>query len=476
MTDPHTPDAELLTLTIAELTVGYRRGDFSPVEVVAAIAERMDEVKGHNAVLHSLVEPALEQAARIESMLLHGETPGPLAGVPVMIKDIIDVAGAPTTCGSAVGDTTAAAVDADVVRRLRDAGAIVVGKAHTYEFAWGITSDNEVFGPCLNPVDPTRTTGGSSSGSAASVALGLAPLAVGTDTAGSARIPAAFCGITGLRPTLGRISTTGVFPLARSFDTVGLLARTPADVLVALEAAAGPGDSDVLTSLCQPMADLPASAGGEEGAFVGGASLAGLRVGLATIPGATPPQAGIAPVVDAAVARLGGLGATVVPVTLPDADLLIGAFAPMQGAEAHDTHRRLGLYPGRADRYSDAVRLRLERGAGIDVAQYLAARELRRLVQVEIARVLADVDVIVSLVSPVPPPPVDGSSPDDPGGDRFRAAVLAYTVPQVLADLPACTVPVGVDDLGLPVGVQVAGRAGDERRVLSVAGAMLHTI
>lgn len=466
MTNQH---IDLLSLPIAELTAGYRRGDFSPVEVITAVAERMDQVKSHNAVVHPLVEPALDQATRLESALANGEPLGPLVGVPVMIKDIIDVAGVPTTCGSAVSHGEAATSDADVVRRLRGAGAIVVGKAHTYEFAWGITSDNPVLGPCLNPFGSARTTGGSSSGSAASVALGVAPLAVGTDTAGSARIPASFCGIAGLRPTLGRISTSGVFPLARSFDTVGLLARTPADVQLALDAVAGPVDSDALTALCPPWPD---TGNGDTG--LPHRLPDGLRIGLATIPGATPARSAITSVMAAAIDRLSGLGAAVVPVTLPDADLLLSAFAPLQGAEAHDTHRRLGLYPAQAERYSEAVRLRLERSAGIEIDQYLAAQELRRVVRAEIARVLTRVDVFVSLVSPVSPPPIGGSTPEDPGGDQFRTAVLAYTVPQVLADLPACAVPIGLDDLGLPIGIQVSGPTGTEQQVLAVAAAIQH--
>lgn len=454
---------ELTRLSASQLAAGYRRREFSPVEVVTAITNLASASVECNALTTPLLESAMVAATSAEAVFASGREASPMAGIPFVVKDIFDVRGVATTCGShvvaaaapaRVADTTATAVE-----RLTGAGAVLIGKTNTYEFAWGITSENDLLGACLNPWDLTRIPGGSSSGSAVAVALGLAPVGLGTDTAGSIRIPAAFCGVTGLRPTPGRISTAGVFPLSRSFDTVGIMCRRPSDISLVSAAISGPDPADPQTYLAptQHRSELRLD------------TLRGLRLGVATIGGAMTPTTGIARVLADALALAGHLGAEVVEVELPAADELIAAFAPIQAAEAHDVHHGADLYPRLAEHYSPAVRARLGRGAAISMGDYLRAVEHRRVIQAAMARTMAGVDIVVSPVSPVPPPLVGPAGPSDENGDTFRQAVLAYTTAQILAGLPACSVNVGFDDLLLPVGLQLTGAPASDDLLLSVA-------
>ena len=454
---------ELTRMSASELAAGYRRRDFSPVEVVAAIAELADTSAACNALTTDMLDSATSAAASAEVVFASGQQAPPLLGIPFVVKDVFDVAGEATSCGSrvisAAGSFGDATVDATAVSRLTGAGAVLIGKTNTYEFAWGITSDNDLLGACLNPWDTDRTSGGSSSGSAVAVAVGLAPIALGTDTAGSIRIPAGFCGVTGLRPTLGRISTSGVFPLSRSFDTVGILARQPSDISLVSAVVSGPDAADPGTYLVAPQA----------GSVTSMTDFRGLRVGVASIAGAAAPTDGIASALASSLAVLETLGAELVEVDLPSADELMAAFAPIQAAEAHAVHHTAGLYPRLADHYSPLVRTRLESGAAVTVGDYLSALERRSAIHAAMTRVMADVDVVVSLVSPVPPPLLGSEPAGDVAGDGLRQAILGYTTAQILAGLPACSVPIGFDELQLPVGLQLTGVPAGEEVIVSVA-------
>jgi aspartyl-tRNA(Asn)/glutamyl-tRNA(Gln) amidotransferase subunit A len=380
---------------------------------------------------------------------------GPLDGLPLGVKDMFDTAGVRTTYGSVMFSDHLPARDADAVARLRAAGAIVIGKTQTHEFAWGISSVNEAMGTARNPWDTARIAGGSSGGSAVALAAGFVPLALGTDTGGSIRIPSAFCGTTGLKPSFGTISTRGVFPLAPSLDHVGPMARSPADVALLL---------DVLA---------PSSAGPCRAAARSDAPLAGLRIGRSTqLEGARPTAAVEAAMftVETLIEMLGGrVSAVELPAALDRADIYLA----IQRAEALTVHRRAGLYPQRASDYGPDLRRHLALAAAAspdDLERAIPARE--RLTR-SLERVFRDVDVILTSVAPCPPPPIATETIEHDGAlCALRDLVLGATVVQDLAGLPACTLRAGFDELDCPIGVQLTAAAGCEEQLLDAVEAL----
>lgn len=370
--------------------------------------------------------------------------PGPLHGMPVAVKDLIDVAGMPTRCGSAVlADAPPATADAEVVARLRAAGAVVVAKTHTHEFAYGPTGDVAVQGPCHNPHDPDRITGGSSAGSAAAVAAGMVRLALGTDTGCSARTPAALCGIVGLKPSLGMLPTTGVFPLSETCDHVGLLGADVAVVATAFGALTG--------QLLDPSAPLT-----------------GMVVGRPTDPYWRAHDPEIAAGVDRAATALTAAGATVREVTMPGIDELAATYRVIVGAEAYTTHRDwLDQRPGD---YQPATRQRLLAAAGMPAADYVDAQRTRRTVGSRLRAHLDGIDLLLTPTTPIRATPIGAEHVEAPDGTRVqvRPALLSLTLPFSLLGAPAVSVPApGVT--GLPAGVQLAGFRGGEQAVLAAA-------
>jgi aspartyl-tRNA(Asn)/glutamyl-tRNA(Gln) amidotransferase subunit A len=353
------------------------------------------------------------------------------AGIPLAIKDLFDTAGVRTTYGSKIFAGHVPDEDAEAVRLVKQAGAMVVGKTLTHEFAWGITSANPHFGPARNPYDPERVPGGSSGGSGVALATGMCALALGSDTGGSIRIPAAFCGVSGLKPTYGRISTTGVWPLAPSLDHAGPMARTPGDVRLLYDVlAASPPAGEVRRIAVCPDLHLYALDPDLQRAF------------------------------DASV---GALDAEVVEVAFPNAGDIHPAFQILQAAEAAHTHRH--LFPARADEYGADVRSRLERRE-VSLRDYLDADAVRVAIHATFAGVFQQADLLLT--------PIHATAPERIGerSEDFRNRVLTYTVPQDMAGLPACAVPAGFDDLGLPIGIQLTGPSGAEQTVLSAAEAL----
>jgi aspartyl-tRNA(Asn)/glutamyl-tRNA(Gln) amidotransferase subunit A len=442
--------SELLLLDAHDLVAGYIAHDFSPLEVLDEVAERIGLIDRLNAFVALDLERAAVEAKRITAAYVRGEETRPLAGVPIAVKDIIDTADLTTAHGSSIFRGRRPTVDATVVRRAREHGAIVVGKTNTHEFAWGITTDNPHYGASANPWSPDRTPGGSSGGSAVAVATGVVPFALGTDTGGSIRIPAACCGVVGLKPTFGRVSTSGVFPLARSLDHIGLLTRTPRDARLVLSAIAGRDVADPATALTLAASPLKAE----------------------VVVGRCLPASGLSrdlgQAAAAALQRLERSGATTVDVELPED--YEHAFITIQGAEAHRLHRELGLFPQRAEDYGTDVRERLESTASISLSDYLQAVERRNAIRAAWSDVLRLVDVVVSPVSPVPPPRRGEYSIQHNGAAAsFRDLVMPFTMPQNLTGFPACSVPLGFDQDGLPVAIQLTGRPGDERLLLQLA-------
>lgn len=406
----------------------------------------MSPVIDLDSVLAALADDPYNAVVALDPPAVRTQQPaaGPLHGVPVAVKDVIDVAGMPTRCGSAVlTDTAAATADAEVVARLRAAGAVVVAKTHTHEFAYGPTGDVAVQGPCHNPHDPDRITGGSSAGSAAAVAAGMVPLALGTDTGCSVRTPAALCGVVGLKPSFGALPTTGVFPLSETCDHVGLLGADVAVVATAFGALTG--------QTVDPAAPLT-----------------GMLVGRPTDPYWQANDPEIAAGVDRAAAALTAAGATVREVTTPGIDELAATYPVIVGAEAYSTHR--DWLDQRPDDYQPSTRQRLLAMAGMPATEYVTAQRTRRDLGARLHADLDGVDLLLTPTTPIRATPIGAESVDAPDGSRVavRPALLSLTLPFNLLGVPAVSVPApGIT--GLPAGVQLAALQGGEQAVLAAA-------
>jgi aspartyl-tRNA(Asn)/glutamyl-tRNA(Gln) amidotransferase subunit A len=447
-----------------ELLAGYGRRAFSPVEVVEALAERIAEVDGGLGAFTTLcLDRARDEARVAERRYLRGETLGPLTGVPFAAKDIFDSAGVRTTYGSPMFADHVPAADATAVRRAREAGAILVGKTQTHEFAWGITSVNFLMGTSRNPWAPERLSGGSSGGSAVALATHQVPLALGSDTGGSIRVPSSFCGVVGLKPTYGRISLARVWPLARSLDHAGPLARTPSDVALFLAILAGSDAADPATEDA-PLGDLETQLH---------AGLAGFSIGVCGALHLVELTSEAQAAFDDAVRTAEALGARVVEVDFEPSEIVYRTFSTIQRAEALFTHQQAGLFPSRRAEYGDDVRNRLDLAADVTLSDYLAASIDRQRIRAAFARLFQRVDVLLTPIAAGSPLPIGKETLVHGGREiEFRELVMTYTTPQDLAGLPACAVRAGFDSLGIPIGVQLTGPPRAEGRVLRAAQAL----
>lgn len=442
---------ELWQRSATDLLRAYARRETAPTEVVAALAERIQRLDPDLHAFTTLtLDRATEEARRRTDELGRGQR-GPLHGIPVAIKELFDVEGAVTSFGSPIFHDRVPRRDAEAVRRLRAAGAIVLGLTRSHEFGWGITTQQAGRGGTRNPWDLTRVPGGSSGGSAAALAAGLTPVALGSDTGGSIRIPGSFCGVCGIKPTHGRVNAQGALPLAPSLDHVGPMARTVADCALTLSVLAD-----------EPGPELTAE-------------VKGVRVGLCPDLQQPPLAADHAVVLDRAIAALRAGSATVHTVRFPDAADIRPAFTRVQQAEAYDVHSRiLGTFPGRKDEYGADVRGRLDDAARVTMPEYFAARQRAGELRGGFDALFREVDVLLTPVAACGPPSI--ADPDHVMHEGtltpLRDLVLPYTVPQDLFGLPACVVPAGFDRQGMPVGLQVTAAKGREVMALSVAAAL----
>jgi aspartyl-tRNA(Asn)/glutamyl-tRNA(Gln) amidotransferase subunit A len=432
-------------LSVAVLSERYRRGELSPVEVVRASLERIEQLDGRlNAWITVAADEALAAAGEAERSLRAGEDRGPLHGIPVALKDNVDTAGMPTTCASRILRSNVPASDAAVAERLRDAGAIVVGKTNLLEFAYGIVHPD--FGQCNNPWNTDRTSGGSSSGSAAAVAAGMVPLAVGTDTGGSIRIPAAYCGIVGLKPTYGLVSHRGVFPLSWSLDHVGPLARSAEDALLLLRAMAGPGT------------------GGGGGSHAAEDGLAGVRVGIVREHLGADLRPGVRAAFDAAVGAMSEAGARVDEIGIPTLAHADDAEMAIIAPEATAVHE--GWLRSRPQDYAPMTRVQLEMGLTIPATEYVRAQRFRSVLSSRFAEAFERVDLVVSPTVAWVAPAEDPAIAGDEGATEGRR-----TGPYNLTGMPAVTVPCGLGEDGLPAALQLAGPWWSDELVLRAAAA-----
>ena len=462
--------------SVAGIAAGLARGEFSAEEIARRYLSRIEALEPRlNAFITVTADLALKEARRADDARRR-KAAGFLAGVPIAHKDIFCTRGVRTTCGSRMLADHVAAYDATVVERLRAGGMATLGKTNLDEFAMGSSTESSHFGPTRNPWDPERVAGGSSGGSAAAVAAGLAPIATATDTGGSIRQPAALCGLTGLKPTYGRVSRHGLVAFASSFDQAGLLARSAEDIALVFGAMAGFDERDS-TSLDAPVDDYRA---GLE------ASLAGLRIGVPEEHFGEGVEAEVRGAVETALRELEGLGATVRPIRLEHADVGIPTYYMLAPAECSSNLSRFDgvRYGHRAPRASSVEEMYVQsrtEGFGVEVkrrilagtyalskgyydAYYGKAQRLRRLIAEDYRRAFAEVDVIAGPTTPNPAFPL-GDRIDDPIA-MYLADV--FTVGVNLAGLCAISVPAGFAG-GLPVGLHLTGNHLDEARLLNVA-------
>jgi aspartyl-tRNA(Asn)/glutamyl-tRNA(Gln) amidotransferase subunit A len=401
-------------------------------------------------------ERALADAREAERELAAGRSRGPLHGIPIALKDLVATAGIPTAAGSRVLDGWVPERTATVARRLEEAGTVLLGKATTHEFAFDVYTP-----PTRNPWDLARIPGGSSGGSAAALAAGLCLGAIGTDTAGSIRIPAALCGVSGLKPTHGRVSRAGVVPFSWSLDHVGPMARTAADLALLLQAIAG-ADPDDPTSAAEPVPDYAAALTGD---------VRGLRLGVPEEFFWEHVDAAAAAAARSAVDELEGLGAVVRPVRLPLVHLTPSAGDAISFPEVSLYHRR--WIAERAAEYEPETLANLRLGGLFLATDYLQAQRVRRLVTEELLAVLRDVDAVVAPTTPVAAIRADERTVRFADGYE-ESALYAYcrlTYPANVTGLPALSVPCGATAAGLPLGLQLVGRPFDEGLLLALGDA-----
>ncbi|HFD80185.1 MAG TPA: Asp-tRNA(Asn)/Glu-tRNA(Gln) amidotransferase subunit GatA [Gammaproteobacteria bacterium] len=461
---------------LAELAAALRAGDFTSEELTRAFLERIERYDGQlNSVITLTAEQALQQARAADARIAAGEG-GPLTGIPFLHKDIFCTLGVRTSCGSRMLDNFEAPYDATVSARLREAGAVMLGKTNMDEFAMGSSNETSFYGPVRNPWDLERVPGGSSGGSAAAVAARLAPLATGTDTGGSIRQPAALCGITGIKPTYGRVSRYGMIAFASSLDQGGPLASSAEDAAWLLQAMSGFDERDS-TSMERPVDPYPEMLDMD---------LSGLRIGLPREYFGEGLDAGVAAAVEAAVEAFRGLGAEVRDISLPNAALAVPAYYVVAPAECSSNLSRMDgvrfgyrcenprdledLYVrSRGEGFGAEVKRRILIGtyalsAGYYDAYYLKAQQVRRLIRDDFTRAFGEVDLIMGPTSPTTAFRL-GEKADDPV-TMYLSDI--YTIAVNLAGLPGMSIPAGMVD-GLPVGLQIIGNYFDEARMLAAA-------
>jgi aspartyl-tRNA(Asn)/glutamyl-tRNA(Gln) amidotransferase subunit A len=444
-------------MTIREAAAALRARKVSAVELARESLLRIEANQHLNAFITVTGDLALEQARRADEELGRGEDRGPLHGIPYALKDVFSTKGIRTTCGSKIFADHVPDHDSAVFEKLTKAGAVLMGKAGLQEFAYGITCNNPHFGAIRNPRDPSRIPGGSSGGSAAAVASGMVFFAMGSDTGGSIRIPAAYCGCSGIKPTSGRVSRYGVMPLDFSLDHMGPLARTALDTGIVLKAIAG-FDSRDDTSSRQPVGDYGAPSS---------AALRGKRVGVPQnfFNERLLPEVGRAFLV--ALKRAESAGARLVPIRVPDPAEINAVSRVILLAEASALmepylHRR-------ADFGADVLAL-LDQGRLLPATDYINAQRLRRYFQKEWAGLWNDVDCIFTPTAPITAPEIGATTVEIDGGQEdVRLASTRYVRAVNVLGLPAISVPAPGE--GLPVGLQVIGKPFAEAEIIAFAAA-----
>ncbi|HYW45425.1 MAG TPA: amidase [Bryobacteraceae bacterium] len=446
-------------MTIREAADDLRARKVSAGELTAAALHRIER-DTHNTFITVTAEHALRRAREADAELAAGRDRGPLHGIPIAVKDLFAMRGVRTTGGSRIHGDQAAGYDSTVVARLEAAGAVILGKLNMHELAYGITSANPYFGAVRNPWNAKHSPGGSSGGSGAAVAAGILYAAMGSDTGGSIRIPAAFCGTVGLKPTYGRVSRYGVLPLSYSLDHMGPLARTVRDAATVLNAIAGHDRRDDTSSRRAVPDFVPRD----------GCSIRGLSIGFPLNFYFDRMDADVESAVRGAIARAESLGAEVKPVAVPDIAALNAVARVILLAEASAV---MEPYLGDRTKFGPDVLALLDQGRLIPATDYVNAQRLRRKMQREFSALWTEIDCLITPTTPSPAPQIGQTTVRLGGRDedaRLSATRLVRGIN--LLGLPALSIPCGLSPAGLPIGMQIAGPAFEEALILRIGAAL----
>lgn len=448
-------------MTIREAAAGLRAHRFSAVELATAALARIDRHDGNlRAFITVTGDQALEQARQADRELSTGTDRGPFHGIPVALKDLIGTKGVRTTAGSKIYENFLPGVNATVVEKLIAAGAVRLGKLNMHELAYGITSANPHFGAVRNPWNPQHSPGGSSGGSGVAVATQMVFMAMGSDTGGSIRIPASFCGTVGLKPTYGRVSRFGVLPLGFSLDHIGPLTRCVRDAALALNAIAGHDRRDP-TSSRRPVVDYVP----DEGCSIGG-----VRIGVPDSFFFEHLDADVESAVRGAIARAERLGAVIKPVRLPDMGALNAIARIVLLSEASAVAE---TYPEDRSLYGADVRALLDQGRLVPATDYINAQRLRRKMRLEFDQVWKEVDCLITPATPIAAPRVGETTVRLGGRDEDVRLASTRLVRGVSAlGYPALSLPCGMSGSDLPVGMQIVGPAFEEALLLRIGAAL----
>lgn len=446
---------ELFFGSMTEIGEKLRRRELAVPELVEVVLQRAVQLNGTlRAFITIRQEEALKEAQDLQNELMKGIVRGPLHGIPVSVKDVVQTAGTRTTAGSRVLKDWIPKRDAEVVRRLKEAGAIIIGKNNLHEFAMGATSENKVFGDVRNPWDLSRIPGGSSGGSGVAVATGIGFGSIGTDTAGSIRLPAALCGVVGLKPTYGRVSRTGCVPFSWSMDHVGPIARNVEDAALLFRAIAGHDPADPASARLLGLAE---GSGRLHGLF-------GIRIGICRKYFFEGLANEIESKLNILLGRLEEWGACLMGVEIPGIAEALEAQKIIAQAEGYTYHRP--VVDRCPDMYGDDVRFRLEFGRQISASRYLEAQKIRRRFIRDALEATKDVEILLTPGNVNPPFAIGSVKPEQAIHNMFY---LARTPLINLLGFPAVVLPFDTVEHGLPVGVQLVAKPFQEDRLLAVA-------
>lgn len=452
---------EPLDWTIAEVAARLRQRKLSPVELARDALARIEALNPRlNAFITVTAERALRDAKEAEREIRKGRYRGPLHGIPISLKDNIWTCGVRTTAGSKILQDFVPTADADVAIRLWKAGAVLIGKTNLHEFAYGITTENPHYGTSRNPWDTSRIPGGSSGGSAAALAAGIGFGSIGTDTGGSIRIPAALCGIAGLKPTFGRVSCNGIVPLAVTLDHAGPLARNVEDIAVLLDAIKQTNEPEgyfrrALRSRLKVKK-----------------ACAKLRLGWPREYFFASVEEEVERTVKNAAEQFKKMGARIIEISLPHVEDSSEPSTQIALAEAREYHESQGYFPERAADYGEDVRKRLEMGGAVRAVDYLKAQQMRGRVREDFRAAFERVDAIIAPTTPIEAPRL-GEQTAQIGGrtESVRGALVRMNRPANFTGFPVISIPCGFTRNGLPIGMALHGPEWGEAKLLRIAHA-----